>query len=168
MPSSWTQNYYHIVFSTKNREPWITHDLEQRLYPFLGGVSKDLACTPLAINGWYDHVHLLLRYPANLSHADMARHLKGRSSKWIHEEFKDQQHFAWQEGYGGFTVSASMVDRVKSYIDRQKEHHQTTSFKDELIKLLDLHGIQATEDDVFGPYRPPSGRVDSKELESRD
>ncbi|HLO40575.1 MAG TPA: IS200/IS605 family transposase [Phycisphaerales bacterium] len=168
MPSSWTQNYYHIVFATKNREPWLTPSLEQRLYPFLGGISRDLECAALAINGWLDHVHLLVRYPANLSHADMARHLKGRSSKWIHDELDDLQSFAWQEGYGGFTVSASMLDRVKHYIDRQKEHHQTTSFKQELMKLLDLHGIEATEEHVFGPYRPPAGRAGSKEPESRD
>lgn len=149
MPSSWTQNYYHTVFSTKRREPLISPELELRLHPFLGGIARDLACTAIAINGTSDHVRLLLRYPSDLSHSDMARHIKSRSSKWIHEAFPHLGRFAWQEGYGGFTVSRSAVEQVKAYIDGQKEHHQRMSFKDEFLELLRRHGIEFDPEEVF-------------------
>ncbi|MCG3122847.1 MAG: hypothetical protein GIKADHBN_01250 [Phycisphaerales bacterium] len=158
MPSSWTQNFYHLVFATKRREPWLTEPLEARLYAFLGGIARDLQCTALAINGHIDHVHMLVRYPADLSHSDLARHVKARSSKWIHETFVGLADCAWQEGYGGFTVSKSMVEATVAYIQRQREHHRSRSFQEEFMHLLERHGILASADEVFGPYRPPSGR----------
>ena len=159
MPASWTQNYYHLVFSTKHREPWLTPELETRLHPFLGGISKDLGCTPIRINGWFEHVHCLVRYPADLSHSELAKNLKARSTSWVHEEFPSLSRFCWQPGYGGFTVSRSMVDRVAQYIENQKEHHARVSFIDEFMELLRRHEIQATVDEVLdGGVRPPSGR----------
>ncbi len=149
MPSSWTQNFYHAIFSTKDRVPLITSDIEQRLHQFLGGILRDLNCSPIAINGMADHVHLLVRYPADLSHSDMLREVKSRSSKWVHETFVAHRAFAWQNGYGGFTVSKSALDKVRVYIERQKEHHQHFDFKTELMELLRRHGIECTEDDVF-------------------
>jgi len=141
MPSAWTQNFYHAVFSTKNRAPLITAEVEERLYPFVGGIVRDLRCTLLAINGMPDHVHLLVRYRPDLSHSDLLRHIKSRSSKWLHETFSHLNHFAWQEGYGGFTVSKSAVSAVEDYIRRQKEHHQRVDFESEFQELLRLHGI---------------------------
>ena len=149
MPSAWTQNFYHIVFSTKDRRPLIKTGIEDRLHPFLGGILRDLGCTPLAINGTPDHVHILTRYPATLSHADLLRHVKGRSSKWIHETFPPLRTFTWQEGYGGFTVSKSMVDTVAAYIAGQKAHHQTQDFETEFLELLRKHGIEFDEAEVF-------------------
>jgi len=109
MPSSWTQNIYHAVFSTKHRTPTITQEAEERLLPFVGGILKDLECIPVAVNGTTDHLHLLTIYPSDLSHADMLRHVKKRSSEWIHKTFAGMGGFAWQEGYGGFTVSKSVM-----------------------------------------------------------
>ncbi len=149
MPSTFTQNFYHTVFSTKHRENLITPDLEERLYPFIGGIVRDLRCTLLAINGMPDHVHLLVRYRADLSHSEMLRHIKGRSSKWINETFSQFDHFAWQEGYGGFTVSKSVVPDVEAYIGRQKQHHQRQDFKTEMLDLLRRHGIEFDENEVF-------------------
>jgi putative transposase len=135
MPTSWTQNYYHTVFSTKGRAALITPDIEARLYPFLGGVVRDLKASLLAVGGMPDHVHLLVRYPSDLSHADMLRHIKARSSKWLHESLPGARDLSWQDGYGGFTVSKSKVDEVASYIARQKEHHRSQSFMDEVREL---------------------------------
>jgi putative transposase len=149
MPSAWTQNYYHIVFSTKNRLEVISPELEERLHPYLGGILKDLGCTPLAINGTKDHVHLLARYPSDLSHSDMLRHVKSRSSKWVHETFPELRGFGWQEGYGGFTVSKSVRDAVAAYIARQKEHHKHQDFKSEVLELLRLHDVEFDEAEVF-------------------
>ena len=149
MPSAWTKNHYHAVFSTKQRATLISPEIEQRLYSFLGGIVRDLRCTMLAANGTADHVHLLVRYRADLSHSDMIRHIKGRSSQWINETFLQFGHFSWQEGYGGFTVSASNVPAVHEYIARQKEHHHHQDFQTEFLELLRRHGIQHDEIEVF-------------------
>lgn len=149
MPSSWTQNFYHLVFSTKHREPFISEELETRLHPFLGGIVRDHRCTPIAINGMADHVHLLVRYRSDLSHSDLVRHAKFRSTNWVRAEFSELKRFAWQEGGGGFTVSKSLVARVESYIQNQKEHHRTLTFKEEFLELLRLHGVEFDEAEVF-------------------
>ena len=149
MPSAFTQNFYHAVFSTKHRAPLINPELEERLYPFIGGILRDLRCSLLAINGMPDHVHLLIRYRSDLSHSEMLQQIKGRSSKWINETFPQNGHFAWQEGYGGFTVSKSVVPTVEAYIARQKEHHKRQDFKTEFLELLRRHGIEFDEKEVF-------------------
>ena len=149
MPSAYTQNYYHTVFSTKHRVNLITPELEIRLYPFLGGILRDLRCTLLAVNGMPDHIHLLIRYRADLSHSEMLQQIKGRSSKWINETLPQSVHFAWQEGYGGFTVSKSVVPNVEAYIARQKEHHQRMDFKEEFLELLRIHNIEFDRNEIF-------------------
>lgn len=142
MPSSWTQNIYHAVFSTKHRRATIAPEVEERLHPFIGGILKELRCIPIAINGTADHLHVLTLYPSDLCHADMLRHVKKRSSEWIHKTFAGMGEFAWQEGYGGFTVSKSAMDEVAEYIRRQKEHHKRFDSKAEFIELLRRHGIE--------------------------
>jgi REP element-mobilizing transposase RayT len=149
MPSAVTQNFYHTVFSTKKRANLITPDLEIRLFPFIGGVLRELRCTLLAINGTPDHVHLLIRYRADLSHSEMLPQIKSRSSKWINETFSTIGDFAWQEGYGGFTVSRSVVPEVEAYISRQKEHYQRMDFKSEFLELLRRHGLEFNASEVF-------------------
>jgi len=149
MPSAWTQNFYHAVFSTKDRAAVISRELETRLYPFLGGIVRDLRCTLLAVNGMPDHIHVLVRYRADLSHSELLQQIKARSSKWIHETFPELRHFAWQEGYGGFTVSKSALGAVEEYIRNQKEHHRRQDFKTEFLALLAKHGIEFQESDVF-------------------
>ena len=149
MPSAWTQNYYHMVFSTRDRLEMIKPDLEKRLYPFMGGILRDLKCSLLAINGMPDHVHLLARYPADLSHAAMLRHVKSRSSKWVHDTFPALRRFGWQDGYGGFTVSKSKVPEVVRYVENQKKHHKKQDFKSEFLQMLRLNEIEFDEDEVF-------------------
>lgn len=149
MPSAYTQNFYHIVFCTKGRANMVTPEIEERLYPFLGGIVRDLRCTPVKINGMPDHVHLLVRYRADLSHSELLQQIKGRSSKWINETWPSARRFAWQEGYGGFTVSKSAVDEVEAYIARQKVHHRKFDFEWEFLKLLENHGIEFKREEVF-------------------
>ncbi len=149
MPSTYTQNYYHAVFSTRQRAPLITPELESRLHPFIGGIVRDLRGTLLAVNGSPDHVHVLVRYHASLSHSELLQQIKGRSSKWVNESFPQTGRFSWQEGYGGFTVSKSVVPDVVAYISRQKEHHQRQDFRSEFLGLLRKHGIEFDEDEVF-------------------
>jgi len=149
MPTAYIQNFYHAVFSTKHRLNLITAEWEERLFPFIGGIVRDLRCTLLAVNGMPDHVHLLIRYRADLSHSDMMQQIKGRSSKWINEALIDDGRFAWQEGYGGFTVSKSAVPDVETYIARQKEHHLRFDYKTEFLELLRRHGIEFDERELF-------------------
>ncbi len=149
MPSSWTQNFYHAVHGTRHRTPWIAPEIEGRVHTFLGGVSKDLVCTPIAINGMAEHVHVLVRYPSNLSNADLLQNLKGRSSKWIHQTFGELGAFTWQKGYGGFTVSKSQVDMVEHYIRTQKEHHGKMTFEAEYVAMLRKTGWEGNTDDLF-------------------
>lgn len=150
MPGAWTQNFYHVVFSTKRRAPWIDAELEPRLYGFLNGIARDLSCEVLALNGMPDHVHLVVRYPGDLSHADLVRHLKARSSRWIHETLPALRDFAWQEGYGGFTVSRSALTQVVEYVRRQKEHHARMTFEEEFMAILEKHGIRPSQEDALG------------------
>jgi REP element-mobilizing transposase RayT len=123
--------------------------LESRLYPFLGGIVRDLRCTLRAVNGMPDHVHLLIRYRPDLSHSELLQQIKGRSSKWVNENFPEFGHFSWQEGYGGFTVSKSAVPAVETYIAGQKEHHLRQDFETELLELLWLHGVEFDPLEVF-------------------
>ncbi len=145
MPSSYTQSYFHLVFGTLRREPLITDQLHDRLYTFLAGIVRDLgeghSGHLIAGNGLADHAHLLARCPPDVSLAVLAREVKSRSSKWIHETFPELNHFAWQRGYGGFTVSRSEVNTVERYIRNQAEHHRTMTFQDEFRLMLEKHGV---------------------------
>ena len=122
MPSSWTKNYYHIVFGTKHREPTLSLDWHDRLYVFFGGIVRSLDSQLIIGNGMREHVHLLVRFSPQLAPAVMAREVKARSSRWIHETIPGMRRFAWQRGYGGFTVSRSKLDEVERYIRDQAEH----------------------------------------------
>jgi putative transposase len=149
MPGTYTQILLHVVFSTKCRDPWITPVLQQRLYPFIGGIIRDERGTLYDIGGIADHVHLYVRWRPDATISDLLRNIKARSSKWIHESFPDLRQFAWQEGYSAFTVSKSREPAVKKYIASQEEHHRTEDFRTELIRLLDSHGIDYDERYVF-------------------
>lgn len=149
MPGAWTQNYYHVVFSTLERRALIKPEIEERLHAYLGGLVRDLRCQLIAVNGMPDHIHLLVRYRADLAHSDLVRHVKTRSSRWFHETFAEQREFAWQNGYGGFTVSRSNVEAVESYIRLQKQHHERMDFQTEFLALLRKHGIEFDEGTVF-------------------
>jgi putative transposase len=150
MPHSYTSITVHVVFSTKDRKPQITSTLEERLFPYFGGILRELEGKLLKVNGVEDHVHLLARIPAKVSIADALEKVKGSSSKWIHETFPDCYAFRWQRGYAAFSVSESQISRVAAYIDRQKHHHRKVSFRDELLRLLGTHGISVDERYLWG------------------
>lgn len=149
MPSSWTQNYYHAVWGTKGRYPWIGAHLEGRLHPFIGGILRDIRCAPIAIDGMPEHVHVLFRFPSDVAISNVLRDVKSRSSGWVHQTFPELRAFDWQNGYGGFTVSKSMLDEVAAYIRNQKEHHKGMSFEAEYLTLLRKTGWEGNDEDVF-------------------
>jgi len=146
MPNTYCSLNVHYVFSTKNREPWITRDLENRLWPFMGGIAKQNRMKALAVGGTSDHVHRLVSLPATVSVSKGVQLVKGPSSKWVHENFRGTHRgFSWQEGYGAFTVSVSRVPGTIAYIQGQKEHHRKKTFKEEYLAFLDRHGIDYDE-----------------------
>jgi putative transposase len=132
----------HVVFSTKDRRPSITPDLEQRLWRYLGGIARKNKMKALKVGGVEDHIHILISLPATLKIATAVQLSKGNSSKWIHEEFPDRQDFEWQVGYGAFSIGVSGVDDTIAYIENQAEHHKRMSFKEELQIIIKKHGIE--------------------------
>jgi REP element-mobilizing transposase RayT len=140
----------HCVFSTKGRRRLITADLQERLWPFLGGIAREQGFKALAIGGVEDHVHLLLSLPATLPIAKAIQLVKGASSKWVHDTFPKHRGFAWQEGYGAFSIGVSQVDATTKYIRSQAEHHRKTTFQEEFRMFLKRHGIEYDERYVWG------------------
>lgn len=140
MPSTHLSLHYHIVFSTKERRAAIKDEWRDRLHGFLGGCLKTLDAVPEAIGGTSDHIHILAGLRATHRLADVVKDIKIASSRWIHTEIGDKL-FAWQTGYGAFTVSVSNIEKVKSYILNQEEHHRQKNFQNEYIELLKIARI---------------------------
>jgi REP element-mobilizing transposase RayT len=145
MPGTYSQLLLHIVFSTKHRQPWISPDVANRLYPYIGGIIRAEKGVLHDIGGIEDHLHLYLRWRPDESISNLMRTVKARSSRWVHETFPHLGSFAWQEGYSVFSVSKSQEDVLKRYIATQAEHHRKEDFKSELLRLLRAHGIEFDE-----------------------
>ena len=141
MPTSFACLYYHIVFNTKDRQPLLTPDLRQRVYDYLGGILRTEKGVLIAAGGADDHVHLLSSLYKTHAVANDVRQLKAGSSGWIKDAFPHLHSFAWQEGYGAFSVSYTGLPRVKAYIAGQDEHHRTVSFQEEFVAFLEQHQI---------------------------
>jgi putative transposase len=144
MPSTHLSLHYHLVFSTKDRVPSIGENWMDRLHGYFGGILGDLHGVAEAVGGVADHVHLLLGLRATHRLADVVRELKAGSSRWVHQEIKTSD-FAWQEGYGAFTVSPTHREAVQHYIARQAEHHRQRSFQEEYLEFLRLGGVEYDE-----------------------
>jgi REP element-mobilizing transposase RayT len=144
MPSTHLSLHYHVVFSTKARAPLIAAAWRERLHAYIGGVVRNIEGVPETIGGVADHVHLLIGLRATARLADVVRDLKAVSSRWVHDEIGERA-FAWQEGYGAFTVSASQREAVREYIARQEEHHRTRTFQEEYLELLQRSGVEFDE-----------------------
>lgn len=142
MPRTYTQLYYHLVWATKLRLPFLEPAVRGDLYPFIGGVVRDLGGVMVAIGGMPDHVHLLAGLRAQPSLARIVKTIKGSSSHWLNSSRPTADRFAWQEGYAGFTVSRSALAAVRSYIEHQEAHHQKMSFQQEMVRLLEAHAVE--------------------------
>jgi putative transposase len=144
MPRTYTKLLVHIIFSTKERRREIIPDLSTKLHGYLWGIAKNLKCTPLAVNGTDDHVHMLVGIRPDSSLSDFVRSLKSSSSKWVHED-QGRPRFAWQLGFAALSVSKSNATSVSRYIAEQEEHHRRMSFQQELIAFLKKHEIEYDE-----------------------
>jgi len=135
----------HFIFSTRQRAPMITSEIEADLHSYLGGIVREIGGVALCINGIADHVHLLVRMPSTHSSADVIRLVKANSSRWVHERWPQFKNFAWQAGYGAFSVSESAAEPVRQYILQQRQHHSKRSFQEEFVVLLKRNHITVDE-----------------------
>jgi len=150
MGHSYSRSLFHVVFSAKDRRKCLDAALRERLWPYLGGIARRNDMQLFSIGGVEDHVHCLLCIPANLSLSKAVQLPKGASSKWIHETFPEQKQFAWQEGYGAFSLSISSIPETVKYIQRQEEHHRTRTLEQEFVAFLRRHNIEFDQRFVFG------------------
>jgi REP element-mobilizing transposase RayT len=141
MPATHLSLHYHLVFSTKERYPFILQEWRSDLHAYLGGMVKGLNRVPLAIGGVADHVHLLVGLRATHRLDYVIGHVKADSSGWVHKRV-GQRKSEWQSGYLGLTVSPSQIERVRRYVLNQESHHRRKSFQDEYLELLKLSGIE--------------------------
>ena len=144
MASTLTNLLYHIVFSTKERRELIDADLQPRLYKYIGGIIRGERGHALAVGGTKDHMHILAAFPPTITVSDMLQHIKGNSSKWVHDTCPNVL-FGWQNGYAAFSVSESATAAVTRYIDTQAEHHKRRTFADELRVILKKNNITYDE-----------------------
>jgi REP element-mobilizing transposase RayT len=142
MANTYTSLHYHVIFSTKNRQPFLAEAIRDRVFAYLGGIARENGMNALEVGGVADHVHLLVSIPASLAVSKALRLIKGGSSHWLKETFPNMAKFAWQDGYAAFTVSQSQIDDVRVYIRYQSEHHQTKTFAEEYRAFLARHRIE--------------------------
>ena len=145
MSHPYSRNYIHLVFSTRERRDWIRDFV--KLSQMFRTIAEEYGAELLEIGGTTNHTHILVLLPPKIGVATLVRALKGKSSKWISEE---GHLFAWQEGYGSFSVSASQLAATREYIRNQEKHHAKRSYEAEFLGLLERYGIKATPEKVFG------------------
>lgn len=145
MGQSLVKNYIHLVFSTKEREPFIYPPFEEELHRYLAGICKNLDCEPIEIGGYTDHVHILCMLSKKIALMDLLEEVKSHSSKWMKTKDEALSNFYWQRGYGAFSVSTREVDAIVDYISDQHEHHRNKTFQDEYRTLLNKYNMEYDE-----------------------
>lgn len=145
MANTLTALHYHVVFSTKNREPWIARCIEGRVWSYLAEIGRLHGMAVLRVGGLEDHLHVVLGLPPTLPVSKAVQLLKGGSSRWIRRTIPDLDAFRWQDGYGAFTVSMSALPATITYVERQRAAHQARTFQDEFRALLRRHEIAGDE-----------------------
>jgi REP-associated tyrosine transposase len=148
VPHTYVSDLTHCVFSTKQRRNLISPEVQPQLWAFLGGVARKNGFKALMVGGTENHVHILLSLPATLPLAKAMQLVKGASSHWMNEKFKTE--FAWQEGYGAFTLGVSQKSDTIAYIKGQAEHHRTRNFEDEFLAFLKKNGVAYDPNHVWG------------------
>jgi putative transposase len=141
MANTYSSLFFHIVFSTKSRQSLITEDIEERVWAYIGGIVRSHGMSALQIGGVEDHVHALIMAKPIHSPSEIAKRIKGESSKWANGEISELRGFGWQDGFGAFSVSKSNVPAVIEYIRSQRAHHQRESFESEYERLMTLHEV---------------------------
>jgi putative transposase len=150
MSHSYSSNRIHLIFSTKRREKRISEALQPKLWPYMAGIARNHGFEAIKIGGVQDHAHALLLLPPAIPLAKAVQILKSCSSKWLNDTGTAGRDFAWQEGYGAFSVSASHTEDVIRYIQNQPAHHAKRSYEEEFLELLKRYGIAYDPAHVLG------------------
>jgi REP element-mobilizing transposase RayT len=145
MPQSLSSILIHLIFSTKNREPLLSPEIDAELYPYIASIFKAMKSPALIIDGASDHLHTLFSLSRVVTIADLVEEVKTESSKWIKTKGQEFRNFHWQNGYGAFSISQSEVATVKRYIRRQKVHHRRVTFQDEYRRFLAAYEVEYDE-----------------------
>jgi len=146
MSQSLAKILVHTVFSTKDRRPFLRDNvLREELHRYLGGILANHDCQPLSIGGGEDHVHILSTLSRTCQASEMVKEVKRGSSLWLKTKDPDLPDFAWQNGYGIFSIGFSQVEAVRNYIAGQEEHHRKVTFQDEFRELLRRYEIEFDE-----------------------
>jgi putative transposase len=148
MAHTYVSALVQVVFSTKGRRKTISAELRPKLWAYLGGIARHNRMTAVQVGGTADHIHGLLILPATMAIAKAVQLLKGGSSKWIHDT--EGKPFAWQDGYGAFTIGVSQLQTTIAYIRNQEEHHRKHSFEEEFLAFLKKHDIEYDPRFVWG------------------
>ena len=141
MPDTYVQQRVHLVWSTRNRQDFLTVEIRERLWPYIGGIIRHNNGVVFAIGGVADHVHIYCEYPKTISLAQFVSKIKSNSSKWLRETFPELQGFHWQSGYGAFSVGRRGDEPLAEYIRSQEAHHRTMTFETEYLRILSAHRI---------------------------
>jgi putative transposase len=145
MPQSLSSILVHLIFSTKNREPFISLAIEPELHPYMATIFREHNSPSLIIDGTSDHLHMLFAVSRTITVADLVEEVKTGSSKWIKTKGREFKNFHWQKGYGAFSVAQSNVEVVKRYIQNQKQHHRRVTFQDEYRQFLKRYQVEFDE-----------------------
>jgi REP element-mobilizing transposase RayT len=145
VPQSLSKVVLHIIFSTKNREPWLDPEVRPRMHAYLATICRDVGADFVRVGGVADHVHIITTLPRTVSQAQFIAQIKKTSSKWIKALDARYRSFLWQRGYGAFSVSPSQLDSALDYVNKQQEHHRTRTFQEEYRDFLLKHSIDFDE-----------------------
>jgi len=150
MSHTYSSNRIHLIFSTKGREKRLSIDFQPKLWSYMAGIAHNHGFEATQIGGVEDHCHALIVLPTAMSLAKAVQTIKGCSSKWLNETADAGPNFAWQEGYGAFSVSASQTSGVIAYIRNQVEHHTKRNYEEEFLEFLKRYGISYDPAHVLG------------------
>lgn len=142
MANTYSNLFYHFVFSTKRRARFTTADIENRVWAYIGGVARKHGMTAVQVGGIENHIHALIMAKPTMEPSRIALFIKGDTSRWIHETFSELADFGWQDGYGIFSVSKTKVAAVVKYIQNQREHHASETFEEEYERIMKIHGVE--------------------------
>ena len=145
MSQSLSSVLLHIIFSTENREPFVTAQIETELHPYMASLFRELNSPALALDGTADHIHALCALRRTITIANLIEEVKTSSSRWIKTKGREFRSFQWQRGYGAFSIGESQVEIVKSYIRNQKQHHRRTTFEEEYRQFLKRYRVEYDE-----------------------
>jgi REP element-mobilizing transposase RayT len=149
MANTYCNILLHTVFKTKKHVAWLKPDVCERLYPYINGIVDPRGIKILAIGGTCDHLHLLLSFPPEISVSKVMQQIKGGTSRWIHETFPNLKFFAWQEGFGAFSIGQSQIEATQKYIANQIAHHTKRTFREEYLAFLKKNHIPYDERYIF-------------------